>query len=182
MGMIRIEEVGQKKLDRVNLILSRIPGGAQKALNAALKRAADSGKTQAAKYASAIYNISQGSFKSLTNISASGAGGAQVTITYAGSIIPLTQFHPSGGQQGGVSVSVKRGGGGPLPHAWLGNGYGYGVWERVGSKRFPIEQKYALSTAQMMQNEEVSDPLADQIQKVFDSRIEHEITRILNGW
>ena len=36
--------------------------------------------------------------------------------------------------------------------------------------------------ARMMQDEGVSEHLTDHIQEVFDSRIEHEITRILNGW
>jgi len=181
MAMIRIEDVGQYKLDRVNTILSSIPGGAQKALSAALKRAAESGKGAAAKYASSVYNISQGTFTGLCNISMTG-GSLTIMLSYAGSVIPLKTFNPTGHQQGDVKVAVLRGPRKPVPHAWLGNGYGYGVWERIGKPRFPIKEDYGPSTGHMVANDAVSGPLADHIQDVFDTRIEHEITRLLNGW
>jgi len=181
MGIINIEEIGEHTLERAALLLNSIPGGSETAIRSALKRAESAGKSKGAGYASAIYNISAGTFKSLCSIRSSG-GGTTIYITYAGAQIPLTTFNPTGGQQGGVKVAVKRGPRKPLPHAWHGNGYGYGVWERVGSRRFPITKLFALGTGQMMANPAVAEPFTAEVKEVFESRLEHEITRLLNGW
>ena len=42
-----------------------------------------------------------------------------------------------------------------------------------------MEQKYGPSTGHMMQDDGVSDKLTERRVEVFDSRIEHEISRIL---
>ena len=70
-----------------------------------------------------------------------------------------------------------------LDHAFVANIYGStGVFERVGAPRFPVEQKYGPSTGHMMQNEQVVEKMDKTIRTTFDSRIEHEILRVLNGW
>ena len=188
MGIVRIDEVGQNKIDRVNAILSGIGNGsgAFQAIGAALRRAADSGKTFAGRYASETYNISKGAFMSRCNISSqmSGGGGgvASVQLKFAGAVIPLIEFGGTGGgPRGGVSASPKKGGG-SIRSAFINTVYGTrGVWERVSTKRFPVEQKYGPSTGHMMQDEGVSEKLTQKIESVFDEHIEHEIWRILNG-
>ena len=186
MANVRIDEIGQAKLDRINAVLNGVGNGsgAFRAIGAAMNRAAQAGKTQAARYASETYNISQGAFRSRCNITfkmSGGAGGvSSIEILFAGAVIPLIAFGgTSGGPQGGVHVGPKRGGG-SLRTAFINAVYGtHGVWERVGRKRFPVEQKYGPSTGHMMQDEGVSDKLTDHMLQVFDSRIEHEISRIL---
>ena len=149
-----------------------------------MNRAAKAGKTQAARYASETYNISQGTFRSRCRISFNMSGGkggvASIEVLFAGAVIPLIEFQgTSGGPQGNVRVSPKQGGGN-LRSAFINAVYGTrGVWERVGRKRFPVEQKYGPSTGHMMQDEGVRDKLTDRMMEVFDSRIEHEISRIL---
>ena len=186
MPDIRIDEISKDKLDRINAVLSGIRNGsgAFEAIGAAMKRAAKAGEHEAARYASETYNITQGMFRSNCNISfkMSGGGGGvtSIEILFAGSVIPLIVFGgTSGGPQGGVHVGPKRGGG-DLRTAFINAVYGtYGVWERVGRKRFPVEQKYGPSTGHMMQDDGVSEKLTNKIMEVFDSRIEHEISRIL---
>lgn len=186
MANVRVDEIGQAKLDRINAVLSgvRNGSGAFEAIGAAMNRAARAGKTEAARYASDTYSISQGMFRSKCRISFNmkgGSGGvASIEVLFAGAVIPLIEFGgTSGGPQGGVRVGPKRGGGN-LRSAFINAVYGTrGVWERVGRKRFPVEQKYGPSTGHMMQDEGVSDKLTDRMMEVFDSRIEHEISRIL---
>ena len=57
MPEIRIDEIGPNKIDRVNAVLSGIRGGsgAFEAIGAAMKRASDSAKTQAGRYAAEVY-------------------------------------------------------------------------------------------------------------------------------
>ena len=188
MPEVRIDEVGAFTIDRVNAILGGIGNGsgAFEAIGAAMKRAADSAKTQAGRYAAEVYNISKGKFMSACRISTSMQGGSggvsKIELIFAGKVIKLIDFGATGGRRGGVYAAPKRGGGN-IRNAFITAIYGQtGVWERVGRTRFPVEQKYGPSTGHMMQDEGVSDKLTEHIQDVFDSRIEHEITRILSGW
>lgn len=181
MGIINIEEIGERTLERAALLLHHIPGGVETAIRQAMKRAETTGKSKGATYASGVFNLSAGTFKANCGIRST-ISGTTMYITYAGQRLPLTTFNPSGGQQGNVKVAVRRGPQKPLPHAWHGNGYGYGVWERCGSKRFPIEDLYALGTGQMMSTPEVSEPFGKEVESTFETRLEHEITRLLNGW
>ena len=188
MPEIRIDEIGPNKIDRVNAILSGIRGGsgAFEAIGAAMKRASDSAKTQAGRYAAEVYNISKGKFMAncriTTNMQGGGGGVTSIELIFAGRVIRLLEFGAKGGKTGGVYAAPKNGGGN-IRSAFITAIYGQtGVWERVGRHRFPVEQKYGPSTGHMMQDEGVSEQLTNHIQEVFDSRIEHEITRILNGW
>lgn len=186
MAGIRVDDIGQAKLDRVNAVLRGIGNGsgAFQAIGAAMNRAAKAGKTEAARYASDTYNISQGAFRSKCRITfkmGGGSGGvASVSIMFAGAVIPLIEFQGTkGGPQGGVSAAPKKGGG-SIRTAFINAVFGTnGVWERVGRSRFPVEQLYGPSTGHMMQDEGVSDKLTNRMLEVFDSRIEHEISRIL---
>lgn len=188
MAGVKIDEVGQAKLDRVNAILAGIKNGsgAFRAIGAAMNRAAASGKTQAGRYAAETYNITKGSFMSKCRITSKLQGGhggvTSVELVFAGAVIPLIEFGGTkGGPQGGVSASPKNSGG-PIRSAFINAIYGQrAVWERVGRYRFPVEQLYGPSTGHMMQDEGVSEKLTQHIQEVFDQRIEHEITRILSG-
>ena len=56
------------------------------------------------------------------------------------------------------------------------------VFERVGSPRFPVEQKFGPSTGHMMRNEEVIEKMDETIRDTYEKRVEHEILRVLNGW
>lgn len=184
---VQITEIGQTKLDRVNAILGGMKNGSEafKAVSAAMKRASDSAKTQAGRYASETYNISKSKFMGACRITTQMSGGnggvASVELTFAGKVIKLLEFGARGGPQGPVTVKVKDGGG-TLRSAFINAIYGErGVWERVGKRRFPVEQKYGPSTGQMMQDDGVVDKMTEHIEQVFDQRIEHEIWRILNG-
>ncbi len=185
MASIQVADIGQAKLDRVNAILKGIRNGsgAFEAIGAAMKRAAKAGEHEAAKYAAETYNITQGMFRSRCNITFTMSGGSggvsSISVLFAGAVIPLIEFQgTSGGPQGPVHVGPKRGGG-TLRSAFIQTIYSNGVWERVGRKRFPVEQKYGPSTGHMMQDDGVSEKLTNRMVEVFDSRIEHEISRIL---
>jgi len=181
---IRIDDIGSAKIERVYAILGNIKNGSAfyHALNAAMKRATDSAKTQAGRYAAERYAISKGQFMAKTRIGYILSSNS-ISITFAGRVIPLIEFGgTTGGSQGGVRAGPKLGGG-AISRAFVNTVYGsHGVWERIGLPRFPVEQKYGPSTGHMMQDEGVSEHLVQHMEEVFDKRIEHEITRILSGW
>ena len=184
MAGVRIDEIGSTKIDRVRAILAGL-GNDQlfyHAMGAAMKRATDSGKTMAGRYASERYAINKGQFMAKTKIGYE-IGATGVSISFSGSVIPLIEFGgTSGGPRGGVSAGPKLGGG-AITKAFINYVNGtYAVWERIGRKAYPIEQKYGPSTGHMMQDDSVSEKMVQHMEEVFDQRIEHEITRILSGW
>ena len=107
-----------------------------------------------------------------------------MSISYAGSVLPLLTFNTKYSRDGRVQTQVKRNGGAStLQHAFVASIYGpVAVFERVGAPRFPVEQKYGPSTAHMMQNDRVIEQMDETIRETYEKRMEHEISRVLNGW
>lgn len=188
MSYIKIEDVGGQSLDRINKLLTGIPGGAIKAASSALKRAGDAAKTQAGRFAAAEYAINKGDFMRNTTIktksSATTAGVASMSISYAGNVLPLLTFNTSYARDGSVRTQVKRNGGAQLlEHVFVAKISGHtGVYERLGRSRFPLEQKFGPSTGHMMRNEDVIEQMDETVRETFERRAEHEILRVLNGW
>lgn len=187
MSVIRIEPAAGQ-LERVNKLLAGFPGGAFKAVYAALKRAGDTAKTKAGQFAAAQYTISKGTFMSNVNtkssVSGDMGGAAELRISYAGSVLPLLAFHTRASRNGLVQTQVMRSGGAvTLQHAFIAPVFGQtAVFERVGAPRFPVRQLFGPSTGHMMQNEQVAEQMSETIQDTFDKRVEHELLRVLNGW
>lgn len=188
MSFIRVEEVGGNSLDRVNKILAGFPGGVYKATSAALKRAGDTAKTKAGQFAAAEYTISKGTFMrnvtSKSHITGSGGSVVSMTLSYAGRVLPLLSFNTQYSAGGRLQTQVMRNGGAAtLERAFAERVFGpIAVFERVGTPRFPVEQKFGPSTGHMMQNENVVEKMDETIRETYEKRIEHEILRVMNGW
>ena len=187
---ISIDEANQGTIQRLNKILAGIPGGAYKAAYNAMKRAGDTAKTKAGQFAAAEYTISKSTFMSnvteKTQISGGNSMGgvASLSISFAGTVLPLLSFSTRYSRDGAITTQVKRNGGAAtLQHAFAAKVYGpIAVFERVGAPRFPVEQKFGPSTGHMIQNEKVVEQMDKTIQETFEQRAEHEILRLLNGW
>jgi hypothetical protein len=187
-GSIRVDNVGSENIDRINKLLAGIPGGAFKVTYAALKRAGDTAKTKAGQFAAAEYTINKGTF--MRNVTEKvrtegGSGGvASMSVSFAGTVLPLLEFSTRYSRGGQLTTQVKRNGGAAtLQHAFAEKVFGpIAVFERVGAPRFPVEQKFGPSTGHMMQNEDVVEKMDETIRDTFDKRVEHEILRVLNGW
>ena len=187
MSYIQINETGRDSLTRVNKILAGVPGGAIKAAQSALKRAADTAKTKSGQFAAAEYTINKGTFMANTTMKTEAAGGfggvASMTLSYAGSPIPLLTFNTKYARDGHITTQVKRGSsGGVLERAFISRTYGIAVVQRLGRERFPIESMFGPGTSKMMGNEEIVEKMDETIRTTFESRLEHEILRILSGW
>jgi len=188
MSIVRVEDIGGKGIERVNKILAGVPGGVFKATSSALKRAGDTAKTKAGQFAAAEYSISKGDFmrnvSEKTRVSGGAGGVASMSISFLGNVLPLLSFNTKFSRDGLVQTQVKRNGGAAtLEHAFVASIFGQAaVFERVGSPRFPVEQKFGPSTGHMMQNEKVVEKMDETIRDTYEKRIEHEILRVLNGW
>ena len=181
MSFIRVNEVGDDSLERVNKLLHNIPGGVYKAAFSALRRAGDTAKTRAGQFAAAEYTINKGEFMrrvhSKTHITGGAGGVMGMSISFSGTVLPLLTFNTTYSRDGTVQTQVKRNGGAAtLQHAFVARIFGpTAVFERVGSPRFPVEQKFG-------RNEEVIEKMDETIRDTYEKRVEHEILRVLNGW
>lgn len=182
-------DIAEDSLDRVTKLLAGISGGVYKAVGSALTRAAAAGKTAAKQPVTREYSISQSEFQSQTrNINhfvRDTGGGLSVVFGFRGNVIPLMKFNTRVNNSGQVVTQVKRSGAAAtLDRAFTAQMGGHrGVYERVGVKRFPVEELYGPATPQMMySNEEVMDEIEDKMAETYEKRIDHEILRVLNGW
>lgn len=182
-------ELEQNSVDRAFRLLAGIPGGALKAVNAAANRAASSGEALASKTIRGEYLLNAADFKKYTKSTrkiVSQGGETVVNIEFKGVHVPLIRFDTKFGNDGRVTVRVKRASTKTvLEHvftATMKSGH-TGLFERVTDKRFPIEEKMGPSTPQMMDyNDDISQEIGDKIRDTFDERLEHEILAVLNGW
>lgn len=189
---IYIEDTGQFNLERANKLLAGLSDGKllRNAVYNAMNRAGIKARKEAASFATKKYTISSGGFKSHVrekyHIHFGGGklegGIVSSEISFAGTVIPLIEFQTKYGRDGSIHATVKRGSGGSLEHAFVANMNGLSIFERLGKERFPVEKKYGPSAAHMMMEDTVAESMENVIVGTFNARIEHEITRVLNGW
>ena len=135
------------------------------------------------------YAISSSDFsnrtKNINNIQRGSNGEVSINFGYRGSVIPLRVFDTKVDRSGRVVTRVKKSGARQaLDHAFEAKmGSHYGIYERQGEKRFPVKELFGPATPQMMySNENVMDSIEAKMASTYEERIEHEITRVLNGW
>lgn len=185
----RVDDVGSNTIERAKKLLAGIPGGVKKAVGSALKRASSSGEAYAARAVRKEYLVKASDYKEYTtskirHIVTDASGATEISIQFHGYHIPLIRFDTSFGKDGKIAVRVKRGSAKQtLENAFIVKKDRLGIYERIGDDRFPIRQFWGPATTQMMDsNDDVSEDIANHIRETFDKRIEHEITRVLNGW
>jgi len=185
-----IVDIAEESLSRAEKLLVGIKNGAQIAVGNALARAATSGKTMASRAITKEYLISQAQVRentyNINHFTKSSDGGITVSFGYKGYVIPLIKFDTSIDQSGKIKTRVKRNGTKEiLDRAFIAKVGGHtGVFEREYDElRTPIQELFGPSTPQMMySNEAVLDSIEDKAIETYEKRIEHEITRLLNGW
>lgn len=189
MSAVYFDEVGEYHLDRVTKLLAGIPGGVYKAVGSAIKRSAQHGLTVGMKIVSEEYAIGQGELKNRTKhintVVKDSAGSYEVTFGYRGNVIPLIHFDTKIDSSGRIATRVLRSNARQLlDHAFTAHvGAHTGVFERETKERTPIKELFGPSAVQAFYaHEETVDKMDEEISKTYEARIEHEITRVLNGW
>ena len=187
-GGVIVDEV-EDSLDKATRLLAGINGGVYKAVGSALSRAAATGKTAAKQPVTKEYTISQSEFlartRNINHFVRESSGGISVVFGFRGNVIPLMKFNTRVNGSGQIVTQVKRSGSAEtLNRAFSAQMGGHkDIYERVGVKRFPVEELYGPATPQMMySNEEVTDEIERKVADTYEKRIDHEILRILNGW
>ena len=175
--------------ERVSLILHGIQKGPEKALYNAVNRGLSAVRTKSGKLIRETYFIKQSDLNANQRLTMKKATPSHIAgyIGFAGTVIPLKQFKvtPAEPKQQTVSVSVLRSEGAKrLEAAYVADLglYGPGVFERLTSKRETSQQLFGPSPAHMAEHENVLEQTSAIAQEVVNKRLEHEISRILNGY
>ncbi|MBE6012088.1 MAG: hypothetical protein E7234_05975 [Lachnospiraceae bacterium] len=184
-------EITSEQIEKVHLLLNNIPRGAEKALSSVISRANNTVKTEVIKGITDVYSISQKNIRADTNIkmqTKNTGDGIVGTVLFAGYKLPLYRFNVSPkkpSQKSMVKASLmKSNTQTPFEHAFIAqmkSGH-IGVFKRDTGKRFPVSEYMGLSTAQMARNSVVLEKVEEAAQETINKRIEHEISRILNGY
>lgn len=189
MSTVYFDEVGEFGLDRATKLLAGIPDGVYRAVGSAVKRSAQHGLTVGMKFVAEEYAINQGDLKARTRniniVEKSGCGSYSVTFGYRGNVIPLIRFDTHFTDGAVISARVLRANARKeLDHAFIAQMGGHtGVFERESRSRFPIKEMFGPSAVQAFYaREETVDKMNDALLEKYETRIDHEITRVLNGW
>jgi len=148
--------------------------GVQKAIQRASKRAATAARTEGTKSIRSIYTMKSGNLKARTQIRKEDDG---TTILVRGSTEPVSRYRASK-RKYGVFVAIKRDGGGRVPRSFTLNGH---FVARAGKERYPVKGLYGPAVPQLFGNPEVMEEMQERGQEVFNSRLQHELERLLGG-
>ncbi len=198
-----------QSIERVSLILAGVPGGAEKALSRVIDRARSTVRTTALKGITNVYAITQKDVRAETNINMHTRkenSGIVGEVWFSGAAIPLYRFNvtpktPTPRTSEHVRAGVLKGRQTLLKNAFVAlmtSGH-YGVFERVSGKYMEArggkknkhtqaigngiyDQFYGPSTAQMAANSVVLSEVEDAAMDTINKRLEHEISRLLNGY
>lgn len=194
-------------IEKASLLLSSVPGGAERAVKAAITRTVDHLKANATREIRKEYAIAQANLRMYENVKTrTSNSGLTQEIIFSGSKLPLYRFSVSpkypmydkskvisqiiNGKAKAVhpgkpvKASIKKDSSGSVSSkafiAAMESGH-IGVFERTGEKTRKITERYALSIPQMLANEDVRNSLIATSNAKFVERVEHEITRILSS-
>lgn len=205
--MIRLDiGIKEETLRRVEKVLAGVPKGAQRAMANAINRGLAKARTEAKKGARKVYTVKAGAFSEsvYVQVKKASAGDLAGHISFNGNKLPLYKFQVtprSPGSRKAVYVSVKKGSGGTSKHGFIAGmpGGHIGMFSRTGEQGIEkrksktrdgkgnkhsetIKERMGLAVPQMVGNEEVVRRLEKEAQEMVDKRVEHEISRILDGY
>lgn len=179
--MIDIRIIPPPDLQRLIDIVSRIPGGLERAATRAVRRTLRGGKQDAARKIAQRYTIKAGVVIGTIRITQSGVSGE---MSSRGRVNPLKLFkirprsRPKKPLAGGVYVQNVKGAGGYIRRGFLtrsGN-----VVSRTGISRYPLRGHAGPSSPGMLSK--VGDEVSDKMFQRLEINLNHELSAILGGF
>lgn len=182
-------EITESQINRVDAILSGVKNARYKVFSNAINRGLMAGRTEGTKAIRQTYNVKAGTVNKYGKVKLDKASESSTVgqIEFAGAVIPLMQFKVSPkevGKRKTVTAAVLRNGtGAQIAQAYVTDlKSGIGVFERLTRKRETSQILYGPSVAHMAENINVLPKMEEKAQKTVNERVEHEITRLLNGY
>lgn len=183
-------EFAAGQIKKAEELLGGIKGALPKVQTRAINRSLSTARAEAVRCVRAEYIVNAGDVRKTIKINNATAAHPTGSILSTGSPISLEKFDVSpkrpntGKNKSVVTARVKKGGGKkPIKNAFIAkvsNGH-TGVFVRSGKSRYPIRNLYGPSIPQMISAENVSSKIEEKAAEMMDKRLEHEISRVLEG-
>lgn len=160
----------------------------EKALARALNRAVDAGVTQAARSVSSEYYVQNQKVKKTIKTKKANANSLTAGFVSAGNAIPLINFKtnpkrvPNKKPKILLQAGVLRSGGlGSIKNAFVNKTKSgkLHVLQRTTDSAYPIKILYGLSIPQMVGSKKIGEQIENRAVEVLDTRVQHEIDRVL---
>lgn len=176
------------QIERIEKLLGNISDKVPKVIYRAINRAAASAKTEFGRKVREKYYVTQKAVLDTIDVKQAYLTDPTAEVKSSGHNIPLYSFRvtpkdPQPLRKKPVVVRVKRGGGGEVRSAFVAkmkSGH-FGVFERAGKRRLPIGELYGPPVPIMMGNPSVIEWVETKAIGVLGNRLDHEITRALEG-
>ncbi len=174
--------VEAKGLEKAQKLLMGIPQATEKASMRALNRAILAARTMSTKAIGKEYTVKAKDAKADMILKKAHISRLYATLVAKGSPLDLMLFKVRATKGGDVYAQVKRGGGKELPHSFFVTTGNPGIYHRTTAERLPIQREYGPSVPQMIGSPAVIEAIDNHAQEVLESRLEHEIDAILEGY
>lgn len=181
-------ELKAEHIEKLERILGNTPKQIPIVTARAINRAAEAARTQAGRSVRETYTIKHRDVLNTIKIKKASANDLTADIRSRGSARKLMDFRvnpkaPQPRRKKLVSVSVKKGSNKSIKNGFVAkmtSGH-MNVFARTSKKRLPIKGLYGPSVPQMLGNESVANYVERRAMEVLDTRLEHEINRMLGG-
>lgn len=185
-------QIYKEQRENIEARLLGIKNGSTRVIKNALNKAVEIARDDIVKKVQETYTVNPKSAITKTiEIKKANNKDLTASITSRGTAVPLIKFNvrPSKPQYKGKNRSilyaeVKRGEGGIIKRAFVTRGRktgNLGVFERVGTSRYPIYQKYGPSIPTMVGARNIRLHVETNARKILNQLIEEEIEKLIEG-
>lgn len=183
-----IVSIDTNRIQEIMSDFSGLEGKVPLALSRAINRVTRSAKTEAVRQVRDEYTAKAGAINKTIKVTRANPNNLSAKIESRGSSMSLLDFRvnpkkPSPRRRSPITVEVRRGSKKPIEGAFvqrMGNG-GVGVFARVGSARLPIRKLFGPAVPVMLNNDSVVEAVQRRAEEQLESRIGHEMNRVLGG-
>lgn len=177
-------EKNESDMKKATRLLSGCSEAIPSVFSNAMNRAAEQGRTAAIRCVTKEYTVKARTVRETMNIKKASKDDLKTELTSRGSRLPLRDFRhsPSTGDTTGsnrkqIRVAVKRGSMRPLENAFVYRGR---IFQRLGSARLPVEQKFSNAVPVMLNNENVVKEVTETMENAMSRRLDYEVKRTLD--
>ena len=179
---IRLEK-NESDMQKATRLLSGCSEAIPSVFSNAMNRAAEQGRTAAIRCVTKEYTVKARTVRETMRIKKATKDDLNTDLTSRGARLPLRDFKhsPSSGDTTGanrkqIRVAVKRGGMRPLENAFIYRGR---IFQRLGSARLPVEQKFSNAVPVMLNNDAVVNEVTETMESAMTRRLDYEVKRTL---
>jgi hypothetical protein len=179
-------DIDRNMLSDVQNRLGTMSNKAPQVISSALNRALTTVASNISKETRQDYNIKAADIKATLTKTKASRTSMNAIVKSKGNLIPLDRFKVSPKKvspkrKASIKIGVKKNGMKTLSGAFVADINGLKVFRREGRKRLPIDRLFGPSVPQMLKSEDVRRRINEEGKDMFYRRLDHDITRILQG-